>query len=306
MSVKLRLATRESPLAMWQAHHVAKLLRASDPALEVELLPMTTQGDQRLNQPLAEIGGKGLFLKELEQAMMDNRADFAVHSLKDVPYELPPGFVLAAVLERHDPRDALVSGKYSSLSELPKGAVVGTSSLRRQAQLLNRRPDLQVKSLRGNVNTRLGKLDSGLYDAIILATAGLERLGMEDRIAQRIDVSDSLPAVGQGVVTIECRKDDERCLAAMKKLHHPATQKLITAERTFSETLAGSCQLPMAANAVSVGDSMTLDGLVASADGCQLLRENLTGKDDEPAKLGAALAGRLMAAGAGAILDAAR
>lgn len=304
--MKLRLATRESPLALWQAHHVADLLQASDSALSIELVPMTTEGDQRLNQPLAEIGGKGLFLKELEQAMADDRADFAVHSLKDVPYELPAGFVLAAVLDRHDPRDALVSAKYPTLSELPMGAVVGTSSLRRQAQLLNRRPDLQVKSLRGNVNTRLKKLDNGEYDAIILATAGLERLGMADRIAQRISVSDSLPAVGQGVVAIECREGDERCLAAMQKLHHLPTQQLITAERTFSEALAGSCQLPMAANAVADGDTLRLDGLVASADGTQLLRENLTGNASEPGKLGAALAQSLMDAGAGAILDAAR
>ncbi len=304
--MKLRLATRESPLALWQAHHVAKLLEGSAADLTIELVPMTTEGDQRLSQPLAEIGGKGLFLKELEQAMADDRADFAVHSLKDVPYELPQGFVLTAVLDRHDPRDAMVSNRFHSLGELPQGATVGTSSLRRQAQLLSARPDLNVKSLRGNVNTRLKKLDDGDYDAIILATAGLERLGMADRIVQRIDVTDSLPAVGQGVVAIECRQGDDTCIQAMAQLHHQPTHRLILAERTFSEALAGSCQLPMAANATEHGDSLRLDAMVASADGSQLLREQLEGSASEPAELGRALASKLMAAGAGAILDAAR
>ncbi|MEM7705963.1 MAG: hydroxymethylbilane synthase [Pseudomonadota bacterium] len=304
--MKLRLATRESPLALWQARHVASLLEQSGGDVEVELVPMTTQGDQQLNQPLAAIGGKGLFLKELEQAMADGRADFAVHSLKDVPYELPDGFTLAAVLDRHDPRDALVSPRYASLDELPAGAVVGTSSLRRQAQLLNRRSDLTVRSLRGNVNTRLRKLDDGDYDAIVLATAGLERLAMADRITQRINVEVSLPAVGQGVVAIECREDDDACIAVMRRLHHAPTHRLVTAERSFSEALAGSCQLPMAANATASGDELHLDGLVATADGSRLLRETTLGPMTDPAGLGLALAQSLLKAGADEILDAAR
>ncbi|MEM6937879.1 MAG: hydroxymethylbilane synthase, partial [Pseudomonadota bacterium] len=236
--MKLRLATRESPLALWQARHVASLLEQSGGDVEVELVPMTTQGDQQLNQPLAAIGGKGLFLKELEQAMADGRADFAVHSLKDVPYELPDGFTLAAVLDRHDPRDALVSPRYASLDELPAGAVVGTSSLRRQAQLLNRRSDLTVRSLRGNVNTRLRKLDDGDYDAIVLATAGLERLAMADRITQRIDVEVSLPAVGQGVVAIECREDDDACISVMRQLTAPG-QRFAKATLGRDQTVSG-------------------------------------------------------------------
>ncbi|MEM9531180.1 MAG: hydroxymethylbilane synthase [Pseudomonadota bacterium] len=304
--MKLRLATRESPLALWQAEHVKERLGNVAPEVDVELVPMTTRGDQLLNQPLAEIGGKGLFLKELEQAMLEDRADFAVHSLKDVPYEMPEGFELACVLERHDPRDALVSGQVDRLAALPEGAKVGTSSLRRRAQLLNWRSDLKIDSLRGNVNTRLKKLDAGEYDAIILATAGLERLDMADRIAERIDPEQSLPAVGQGVVAVECRAGDNATQDVLKRLHHMETALCIRAERAFSAALGGSCQLPMAAMAQRSGDRLSLEGLVASEDGQQLLRRSAEGAADEPEALGEALAATLREAGADQILDALR
>ena len=306
MSSRLRLATRESALALWQARFVAERLSALESGLKVELVPMTTRGDQLLNQPLAQIGGKGLFLKELEQALAAGQADLAVHSLKDVPNELPDGFCLAAILKRHDPRDAFVSRHYPSLEALPLGSQVGTSSLRRQAQLLKRRPDLHVSSLRGNVNTRLAKLAAGEFDAIILATAGLERLGLDDQITQRLDPADSLPAVGQGAIAVECRVDDLATQRIVQGLHHAPTHSCVSAERALSEALAGSCQLPLAGYAQLSHTQIALEGLVAAPDGSKLIRDQMSGPMEDPAGLGQALARRMLAAGADTILDGLR
>ena len=239
MSRTLTIATRESPLALWQAHYVEAELRRAHPQLEVKLLGMTSRGDQLLDVPLAKVGGKGLFVKELETALLDGSADIAVHSMKDVPMEFPEGLGLGVICEREDPSDAFVSNRFNALEELPANAVVGTSSLRRECQLRARRPDLVVKFLRGNVNTRLRKLDDGEYDAIILASAGLIRLGMGDRIRQRIDVADSLPAGGQGAVGIELRSDDDEALALLQALHHRPTALRVTAERAMNQHLQG-------------------------------------------------------------------
>lgn len=299
----LRIATRRSALALWQAEFVAAELRAAHPHLSVNLVPMTTRGDQLLDRPLAEIGGKGLFLKELEQAMAEGRADIAVHSMKDVPNELPDGFVIAAVLERHDPRDALV-GPFASVEALPEAAHVGTSSLRRQSQLLHHRPDLQISSLRGNVNTRLARLDSGDFDAIVLAAAGLDRLQMTDRIATRLDPLVCLPAVAQGAIAIECLAGAAQIESLLQALHDPVTGTCVTAERAFSAALAGSCQVPLAAHALIDDGGLRLDAMVASIDGKSLLRQHLAGSGEQPVALGESLAGKLLEQGAGAILDA--
>ncbi len=302
MRSTLRIATRKSQLAIWQAEHVADLLRGAHAGLEVELVPMSTKGDLIQDRSLAAIGGKGLFIKELETALEQGRAEIAVHSMKDVPAEMPPGFRIGAVLQRADPFDALVARHYSRLQDLPPGARVGTSSLRRQAQVLAARPDLEIHALRGNVNTRLRRLDEGELDAIVLACAGLTRLGLESRIAARLDLSVSLPAVGQGVIGVECRADDAGTLACLRALEHPATRIAIDAERAFSQRLGGSCQSPIAAYAQLDADRLTIDGLVAEPNGSRLLRAQISGRAGDAASLGRQLAERVLAAGADALL----
>jgi hydroxymethylbilane synthase len=304
MSANLRIATRKSQLALWQAGHVSALLRAAHPGLEVELVPLLTQGDRIQDRSLAAIGGKGLFIKELEVAIEDLRADIAVHSMKDVPAELPNGLMIAAVLERADPRDALVTNSaITRLQDLPRGAVVGTSSLRRQAQLCALRPDLKIKPLRGNVDTRLRKLDAGDMEAIVLACAGLIRLGLEARITARLDTKVCVPAVTQGVIGIECRTSDARTRALLAVLEDSPTRLTMDAERAFAARLGGSCQSPIAAFAEIDGENLTLHGLVAEPDGSQLLRDTLSGSVENPAALGRQLAERILAAGAGTLLE---
>jgi hydroxymethylbilane synthase len=299
----LRIATRKSQLALWQAEHVAALLRAAHPGLEVELVPMVTQGDRIQDRPLAAIGGKGLFIKELEVALEEQRADIAVHSMKDLPGDLPEGLTIAAVLERADARDALLTVSVGGLGGLPRGARVGTSSLRRQAQLLAARPDLAIETLRGNVDTRLRRLDAGDMDAIVLACAGLIRLGLEARITARLDPKICLPAVAQGVIGIECRGADARTRELVTVLNHRDTRVAMDAERAFAHRLGGSCQSPIAAHAWLEGQRLRLDGLVAEPDGSRLLRDTASGTIDAPAALGALLAERILAAGAGPLLE---
>jgi hydroxymethylbilane synthase len=299
---QLRVATRKSQLALWQAEHVATLLRQAHPGLEVELVPISTKGDRIQDRSLAAIGGKGLFIKELEVALEEGRADIAVHSMKDVP-RLPEGFVIAAVLPRADPLDALLSAKAGRLEDLPSGARVGTSSLRRQAQLLSIRPDLNIEPLRGNVDTRVRRLDAGDLDAIVLACAGLIRLGWESRIGVRLDPSVCLPAVTQGIIGIECRGDATQTRTLLQILDDRATRTVMDAERTFAEHLGGSCQSPIAAHATLDGMRVTLTGLVAEPDGSRVLRDSMTGYAARPDELGAALADRLLAAGARELLD---
>lgn len=299
----LRIATRKSQLALWQAEHVATLLRRAHAGLEVELVPIVTQGDRIQDRPLAAIGGKGLFIKELEVALEEQRADLAVHSMKDLPGDLPAGFTIAAVLERADARDALLTAGVTRLADLPRGARVGTSSLRRQAQLLAARPDLHIQTLRGNVDTRLRRLDAGDMDAIVLACAGLIRLGLESRIAARLDPKIFLPAVAQGVIGIECRDNDAHTSKLLEALNHPATRIVTDAERAFARRLGGSCQSPIAAHAQLEGGRLVLDGLVAEPNGSRLLRDTLSGSADDPAGLGQRLAERILAAGAGPLLE---
>jgi len=306
MQDRIRIATRKSRLALWQAEHVAALLREAHPGLAVELVTFVTEGDRILDRALAEVGGKGLFIKELEVAMFEDRADIAVHSMKDVPAEMPDGMVLQAVLERADPRDAFVSGRYRELSGLPQGAKVGTSSLRRQCQLRHTRPDLEVLQLRGNVDTRLRKLDEGQYDAIILAAAGLKRLGLDERIASLVPPEASLPAVGQGIIGIECREADADTRRLVSALEHATTRTCLDAERAFAARLEGSCQSPVAGFAEIAGDRLRMRGLVGSPDGSQVYADELTGGVDEPHALGDRLAGRLLEAGAGPLLAALR
>jgi len=300
----IRIATRKSPLAMWQAEHVAAELKKAHPGLTVELLGMSTKGDRILDAPLAKIGGKGLFVKELEQGMLEGTADIAVHSMKDVPVELPEGLHLPIIMEREDPRDAFVSNKYADLDELPQGACVGTSSLRRQSQLAERRPDLVIKPLRGNVNTRLAKLDAGEFDAIILASAGLIRLGFSDRIASFITAEQSLPAIGQGAVGIECREDDERINALLKPLHHAETAICVQAERAMNHRLNGGCQVPIAGYAELKDGKVHMRGLVGEPDGSSILRSE--GVDDaaKTEQLGIQVADDLLSHGADRILKA--
>jgi hydroxymethylbilane synthase len=299
----LRIATRKSQLAMWQAEHVATLLRRAHSGLEVELVPMLTQGDRIQDRSLAAIGGKGLFIKELEVALQERRADIAVHSMKDLPGDLPAELTIAAVLERADPRDALLSNAAARLEDLPQGARMGTSSLRRQAQLMAARPDLRIEPLRGNVDTRLRRLDAGAMDAIVLACAGLMRLGLESRITARLDPAISLPAVAQGVIGIECRGADTRTLTLLSVLEHGDTRIAMDAERAFAHRLGGSCQSPIAAHARLEGRRLILDGLVAEPDGSRLLRDTLAGSADAPAALGHQLAERILAAGARSLLE---
>jgi hydroxymethylbilane synthase len=305
---RLVIATRESALAMWQARHVQGRLGALYPRASVELLGLTTQGDRILDRPLAAIGGKGLFIKELEIAMAEGRADLAVHSLKDVPMEMPGGFALAAIAAREDPRDAFVSNRYASLAELPAGAIVGTSSLRREAQLRERHPGLEVRPLRGNVNTRLRKLDEGQYDAIILAAAGLKRLGFGERIRDLIDPDESLPAPGQGALALECRADRPDVFAALAPLADVATTLAVTAERAFSRALSGSCHTPLAAYATWQEGALWLRGLIASQDGREVLRgERVVEAADAAAAdaLGIALAEEFLDRGAARFIVAA-
>jgi hydroxymethylbilane synthase len=299
---KIRLATRESALALWQTEHVAARLREAHPDLEVELVPMTTRGDQAIDQPLVEIGGKGLFLKELEVAMLEGRADAAVHSLKDVPMELDGPFELAAILERADPFDAFVSVKYEALEELPFGAKVGTSSLRRQALLRAHRPDLVLVDLRGNVNTRLAKLDAGDYDAIVLACAGLQRLGLGDRIRERLTAPRFIPAAAQGAVTVECKQGDAAVHALLAVLDHGPTRACVRAERAMTRTLGGSCHVPIAAYATLNKEKISLEGLVGDARTGQTVRGYASGPMSEPDKLGEQVADMLVARGADALL----
>ncbi|GAP65539.1 hydroxymethylbilane synthase [Mizugakiibacter sediminis] len=298
----LRIATRKSALALWQAEHVAARLRAAHPGLAVELVPLTTRGDQILDRPLATIGGKGLFLKELEVALLEGRADLAVHSLKDVPAELDPGFALGAVLARADPADAFVSNAWATLAELPQGARVGTSSLRRQAQLRALRPDLVLLDLRGNVNTRLAKLDAGDYDAIVLACAGLERLGLAARIRARLDAPHWLPAPGQGAIACEIRAGDGRVQELLAPLEDADTRRATAAERAMNEALGGSCTVPVAAWAVLGERGLALYGLVGDAARGRLLRAHAEG--EAPAALGRAVAMQLFAQGAAEFLEA--
>ncbi|EKE80601.1 hydroxymethylbilane synthase [Idiomarina xiamenensis] len=298
------IATRKSKLAMWQAEHIQARLQQLHPQLRVELLPMSTRGDVILDTPLALIGGKGLFVKELEVAMLEGRADIAVHSMKDLPVEFPPGLELHTICQREDPRDAFVSNHYQQLRDLPEGAVVGTCSLRRRCQLQARFPHLRIKDLRGNVQTRLSKLDAGEFDAIILAAAGLIRLELSDRISDYIAVEDSLPANGQGALGIECRSDDD----AMKQLLAPLacadTRSCVLAERAMNRRLEGGCQVPIGAYAELQGEQLFLRGLVGEPDGSRVLTAEIRGPREQAEKLGIALAEQLLAAGAGEILAA--
>ncbi len=298
----LRIATRKSPLALWQANFVKERLEALHPQLVVELLPMSTQGDKILDTPLAKVGGKGLFVKELETAMLEGRADIAVHSMKDVPVEFPAGLGLRTICEREDPRDAFVSNRFANVADLPQGAVVGTSSLRRQCQLRAARPDLVIRDLRGNVNTRLAKLDAGNYDAIILAAAGLLRLEMAERIRAFIEPEQSLPANGQGAIGIECRDDDHELHALLAPLEHAETRARVLTERAMNRALQGGCQVPIGAYALVQGDEIWLRGLVGQPDGSRVLRDEIRGPLAQGEALGLQLAERLLAAGADQIL----
>ncbi len=303
MSKKIiRIATRKSPLALWQAYFVRDQLLAQHNDLEVQLLKMSSKGDKILDVPLAKVGGKGLFVKELETGLLEGDADIAVHSMKDVPVEFPQGLHLAVICEREDPRDALVSNKYVLLDDLPKGAVIGTSSLRRQSQLLKYRPDLQIKFLRGNVNTRLQKLDDGEYDAIILAAAGLIRLQMEHRISSFLTTEQSLPAMGQGAVGIECREDDELTHQFIAPLSHPETTLRLQAERALNKRLEGGCQVPIGGFAELDGDRLLMRAFVASADGQQMIEGQIEGPTVNAEQLGIELAEDLLSRGAGDIL----
>lgn len=305
----LTIATRQSPLALWQANFVKDTLEKLYPTMKVELLEMVTKGDKILDTPLAKIGGKGLFVKELENALYEKHADIAVHSLKDVPMVLPEGLTLGAYLERHAPTDAFVSNRYASLDELPDGAVLGTSSLRRECQIAHTKGNLIIKSLRGNVGTRLSKLDAGEYDAIILATSGLERLGLGERIRHELDDELSLPAVGQGALAIECRADDETILQLLAPLNHLATRLCVIAERAMNKTLEGGCQVPIAGFATIDGDTLSLRGRVGSIDGKTLLKSQNTitlthtADDEQNAEnLGKQIAQDLLSQGADQIL----
>lgn len=298
----IRIATRRSPLALWQAEHVAAELRRHHPGIDVELVGMTTRGDQLLDAPLAKVGGKGLFIKELEVGLLDGRADLAVHSMKDVPVEFPEGLGLSTILAREDPRDAFVSNRYRHPDELPAGARVGTCSLRRQCQLAERYPGVELINLRGNVNTRLAKLDAGEFDAIILAAAGLKRLGMDERIARALEPELSLPAIGQGVVGIECRTDDTELHALLQPLDDALTRTRISAERALNARLQGSCQVPIAGYAELDGDRLWLRGLVGKPDGSRVIRAEIRGAAADAEQLGTRLAEDMRAQGADRLL----
>jgi hydroxymethylbilane synthase len=301
---RIVIASRESLLAMWQARHVESRLRELYPRMSVSILGMTTEGDRKQGTSLAKIGGKGLFVKELEEALADGRADIAVHSLKDVPMHLPEGFALGAILARADPRDAFVSNQFATLSALPHGARVGTSSLRRESQLRVKYPHLIIEPLRGNVQTRLRKLDDGVYDAIILAAAGLQRLGLESRIAAIITPEDMLPAVGQGALAIECRADRADVLASLKPLHDEATAACVSAERALSRALAGSCNVPLGGYAEIAGARLHLRGYVGAPDGKRHVSAEIEGSVADAEVLGQSLAAQLKGLGADSILAA--
>lgn len=298
----IRIATRRSPLALWQAEHVAQRLRAEFPGIRAELVRMTTRGDKILDAPLAKVGGKGLFVKELEQGILDGDADIAVHSMKDVPVDFPPGLHLGAILSREDPHDALVSSRYASFQELPPHAKIGTSSLRRQCQIRERFPDCEILNLRGNVNTRLAKLDAGEFDAIVLAAAGLKRLGFNERITQILAPETSLPAIGQGAIGVECRIDDLRVNRWVLSLHDEETALRVTAERAMNERLQGGCQVPIAGYAELEGTLLKLRGLVGSPDGKRMIRGETIGRRENARELGQALAEELLNKGADRIL----
>jgi len=300
----LKIATRQSPLALWQAEHIKARLEALHQGLQVELVTFVTQGDKILDTPLAKIGGKGLFVKELEAALLDGRADLAVHSMKDVPMALPEGLTLAVICEREDPLDAFVSNTYASFADLPQGAKVGTSSLRRKCQILKSRPDLEIIDLRGNVGTRLSKLDAGLYDAIILASAGLKRLGLAERIRHTLAPELSLPAVGQGALGLECREADTTVLDYILPLMHAETNACVRAERAFNAYLEGGCQVPIAGYATLQQDSLHIEGRVGSVDGLTLLKATQQGATADAEALGVALAKDLLEQGAGDLLKA--
>ncbi len=302
----IRIATRKSQLALWQARYVKSALEQAHPGIEVELVSLTTQGDRILDAPLAKIGGKGLFVKELEQAMLRGDADIAVHSMKDVPVDLPPGLHLPVVMKREDPRDALVSNRFDNLDKLPQGAHVGTSSLRRRVQLMAMRPDLRISDLRGNVNTRLQKLDDGDYDAIVLACAGLRRLGMEDRIREALSPDSMLPAVGQGAIGIECRNDDARINNLLMPLNDPDTHVCVAAERAMNTRLEGGCQVPIGAHAELGHGVIVLKGLVGSLDGSEIVHGNISGRPGDAVELGCVLAEDLLSRGADRLLAAMR
>ncbi|OEC28244.1 hydroxymethylbilane synthase [Vibrio cholerae] len=299
----IRIATRQSPLALWQANYVKDALMAAHPGLQVELVTMVTRGDVILDTPLAKVGGKGLFVKELEIAMLEGRADLAVHSMKDVPVDFPDGLGLVTICEREDPRDAFVSNTYAKIEDLPSGAIVGTCSLRRQCQLKAARPDLVIKELRGNVGTRLSKLDAGEYDAIILAAAGLKRLELESRIRSFIEPEQSLPAVGQGALGIECRVDDQRVRALLAPLNHADTADRVRCERAMNLTLQGGCQVPIGSYALLEGDHIWLRALVGEPDGSQIVRGEIRGPRTQAEQLGITLAEQLLSQGAKEILE---
>lgn len=304
MSLKqLRIATRKSPLALWQAEFVRDRLLELYPALDVRLIRVSTRGDRILDKPLSTIGGKGLFIKELEQRLIDNTADIAVHSMKDVTIEMPANMALPVILKREDPRDVFIANNHASLDELPDGACVGTSSLRRQSQLAAARPDLQIRTLRGNVGTRLQKLDAGDYDAIILAAAGMLRLQLQSRIRQYLPVETMLPAIGQGAIGIETRAGDEAVIECLQPLHDADTWLQLQAERAFSRRLYGSCHLPIAAYCEISGKTLQLSGLVASVDGITVIADQTHGTTDQAEATGLALADRLLQRGADRILQ---
>ncbi len=298
----IRIATRKSALALWQAEHVKAGLEAHHPGLRVELVTMSTRGDRILDSPLAKVGGKGLFVKELEQAMLEGRADIAVHSMKDVPVTLPEGLALAVVLEREDPRDAFVSNRFDTFAALPQGAVVGTSSLRRQCQIRALRPDLDIRDLRGNVNTRLDKLDAGEFDAIILACAGLRRLGFESRIAETLGPEVILPAIGQGAIGIECRSDDAAVRALIEPLGDARTATRVRAERALNARLEGGCQVPIGGYAEFEHGVVVLRGLVGRPDGSEIVHGVISGRAEDAEELGEVLAADLLGRGAADIL----
>jgi hydroxymethylbilane synthase len=300
----LRIGTRASRLALWQAEWVQQQLEQLHPGLTVSLVPITTKGDKILDVPLAKVGGKGLFVKELEEALYDGSVDLAVHSMKDVPSVLPPGLILPCIPPREDPRDALVTPDGREFAQLPQGARIGTSALRRQAQLLHSRPDLTIVSLRGNVETRLRKMDEEGLDGIVLAAAGLKRLELAERISAYLPTDLSLPAIGQGALGLECRQGDERTLALIAPLHHADTAVAVTAERAFLRRLNGGCQVPLAAHATVAGDRVKLVGLVAEVDGSRLLRDTLDAPVSEAEAAGRQLAESLLAQGADSILAA--
>ncbi|MCW8956582.1 MAG: hydroxymethylbilane synthase [Gammaproteobacteria bacterium] len=302
MAKPIRIATRKSPLALWQAEEVSRQLKLHHPGIDIELVKIVSRGDKILDAPLAKVGGKGLFVKELEQGMLDGDADIAVHSMKDVPMEFPAGLHLPVIMEREDPRDAFVSNQYQTLSDLPDNARIGTSSLRRQLQIKEAMPHAEMLHLRGNVNSRLEKLDRGDFDAIILASAGLIRLGFQHRISSHIEPEQSLPAIGQGAVGIECRENDQAMMDLLQPLNHPQTHTRLLAERAMNHRLHGGCQVPIGGYATLEGDELYLRGLVGRPDGSEVVRGEIRGPASQAEQLGTRLADQLLAQGAEAIL----